>query len=62
MVKWEFVEQDKRECVNDREVLVMFVTPDGENIARNISEWYKTMVSLREVKKVKERTEKLRLE
>jgi hypothetical protein len=29
--------------VSDGEVLVMFVTPDGEDIARNISEWHKTM-------------------
>ena len=29
--------------VSDSEVLVTFVTPDGEVIARNISELHKTM-------------------
>jgi hypothetical protein len=27
--------------VSDNEVLVMFVTPDGEGTAINISEWHK---------------------
>jgi len=27
--------------VSDSEVLVMFVTSDGEGTARNMSEWYK---------------------
>jgi hypothetical protein len=29
--------------VSDSEVLVVFVTPDGEGTARNISEWHKIM-------------------
>jgi hypothetical protein len=29
--------------VSDSEVLVMFVTLDGEGTARNISEWHKIM-------------------
>ena len=29
--------------LSDSEVLVMFVTPDGECIARNISEWHKIL-------------------
>jgi hypothetical protein len=31
----------KSECVSDSEVLNIFVTPDGEIIARNTSEWHK---------------------
>jgi hypothetical protein len=31
----------KGECVSDSEVLIMFGTPDGECIARNIWEWHK---------------------
>jgi len=27
--------------VSESEVFVMFVTPDGEGTARNISEWHK---------------------
>ena len=32
---------EKLSDVSDSEVLVMFVTPDGEGTARNISEWHK---------------------
>ena len=33
--------------MSDSEVFVMFVTPDGEGTARNISEWRKIMYSRR---------------
>jgi len=45
--------------VSDREVLVMFVTPDGEVIARNNSELHKTMQRRRIGKESKGRNRKI---
>jgi len=33
----------ERVSVSDSEVLVIFVTPNGEGTARNVSEWHKIM-------------------
>jgi hypothetical protein len=38
MAEREYVEKQ-----SDNETLVMFVTSDGEDTARNISKWYKIM-------------------
>ena len=48
--------------VSESEVLVMFVTPDGEDAERNISEWRKICKGKRLEMKIKEEAEKLRLE
>ena len=42
-------------AVSECEVLVMFVTADGECTARNISEWYKIVKSWKVRKKIKEK-------
>jgi hypothetical protein len=36
-------EREYTEKQSDNEVLVTFVTPDGEGTARNISEWHKIL-------------------
>ena len=46
--------------LSESEVLVMFVTPDGEDIARNISEYYKIIQRWRIGKESKERNIKIR--
>ena len=46
--------------VTNFEIFIIFVTPDIEDTAENISEWNKIKIWRRNGKKVKKETEKLR--